>query len=156
MKIIWLWLAFRLVPTRAGTRRHDLHKGFNCMDLSAVNFERFPDDQRISRSVRARIAEIHPQENDSELFIDGGNPGRNGGMLHDGLSSDVFASGAGTPGAGSDPAILETVSRGTKRCFDRSETADFETCRIELSNFDRLLTRRQFGLQRHFGHDLIG
>src|SRR5262249_41343049 len=100
------------------------------MDLFAVNLERFPDDQGITRTVRASISEIHPQKDNTQLFVYGHNPGGNRGMFHDGLRFDVFAACARASWPGSDPSVLKTVSLRRERSIDRSETSDFESCRI--------------------------
>ena len=66
-----LLLAARRVPAGRRAQRHVLHERFHRVDLAAINFEGFPNDERVARNARGAGAEIHTKKHDAQVFIDG-------------------------------------------------------------------------------------
>src|SRR5690242_3993882 len=99
------------VPARTGIGRHDLHERFDGVDLTAVDLECFPDNERVADAVSVGSPEVDPKQRDAELFVDGRNPIAQAWMRGNLLRLDVLARrrAEGAPFAGHQPAVLEAI-----------------------------------------------
>ena len=88
-----------------------LHKRFHRVDLAAVDFESFPDDQRIALRARGTGAEIKAEQNDAAIFVNRRDAIRNSGQRGNLLRFYVFAVRTKRAArAGHEASVLEAIS----------------------------------------------
>src|SRR5262245_18059053 len=123
------------------------------MNLAAVDLEGFEGGEGVSFAITvAGVAEIQPEEDEAELFIDSGEAISDVRVRDDRWGLDVFAARARSR-TGHHLTVLEAIGIGSKRRVDRSDAAaDFESDGITFGNSDRFGARQTLRLVRHDLH----
>src|SRR5690606_20306399 len=98
------------IGARPEARRRDrqsLEEGEHRLNLAAPKLEGLERHERVTDAVRiARVAEVHPQQDDAGLLVDG-RDARNDAGVHDDVL--VVHAAARVRVVGSDDAVLDTI-----------------------------------------------